>query len=135
MSGPARRILIVEDEWLIADFLSALLEEAGYETIGPAPSVERALAVLSQETPDAAILDVMLGREKSYPVAEALTTRNIPFVFTTGYLTSELPEKFAARPIVSKPVEANRLRKVLEGWFGNSGDGHTNDSASNTDRD
>ena len=114
----AKRILIVEDEWLIAEFLSALLEEIGYESVGPAPSVERALAVLSQEPPDAAILDVMLGREKSYPVAEALAARSIPFMFTTGYLNSELPEKFVARPVVSKPVEAGRLQQVLDGLFG-----------------
>ena len=81
-----RRILVVEDEYLIAFTLSDQLEGVGSIVVGPVASVERAIkAVESEPEIDVAILDVNLGGAKAYPVADALLARNIPFVFASGY--------------------------------------------------
>jgi CheY-like chemotaxis protein len=80
------RILVVEDEYLIAATLSDQLEGVGSVVVGPVPSVERAMkAIESDPEIDAAILDVNLGGVKVYPVADALLARHIPFVFASGY--------------------------------------------------
>ena len=102
-----RRILVVEDEYLQAENLREELEELGVEVVGPVPSVSAALALLVAGTPvDAAILDVGLGSEMVFPVAEALQARAIPFVFATGYETWTLPSAFAHVPCCEKPFEA-----------------------------
>jgi CheY-like chemotaxis protein len=81
-----RRILIVEDEYIIAADLAQLLEGLGVTVIGPVGSVADALALLAGEPAiDAAVLDVTLGTEKIFPVADALRARGVPFVFATGY--------------------------------------------------
>ena len=108
-----RNILLVEDEYLIAWALQDGLQRSGAHVIGPAASVEDALALLATEPVDGAILDVSLGREKVFPVAEALATRGIPFVFATGY--SDLPLKWHHIPRFEKPVEAARAALALFG--------------------
>ena len=101
-----RRILVVEDEYFLADELDRAVEAAGAVVIGPVPSVEAALDLLvGEEAPDAAVLDVNLGGALAYPVADALLERGVPFVFTTGYDQSSLPERFAAMPRLQKPAE------------------------------
>ncbi|MGU3362955.1 response regulator [Methylobacterium sp. M6A4_1b] len=80
-----RRVLVVEDEYFLADELDQALEEAGATVLGPAPSVRAALDLLeSGPAPDVATVDVNLGGEMAYPVAEALLARGVPFLFTTG---------------------------------------------------
>ena len=99
------RILIVEDEWILADTLAADLADIGYDIAGPVACVATALALLEQETFSAAVLDVSLGLEqKSFPVALALAERGIPFLFMTGYQTSDLPGEFAQKIVIGKPV-------------------------------
>ncbi|RYF21224.1 MAG: response regulator [Oxalobacteraceae bacterium] len=101
-----RRILVVEDEFFMADELRQKLEAAGALVIGPAPSVERALALIKDEiTIDAALLDVNLGGNMSYPVAEALIVRSVPFIFTSGYDESVFSEHYALMPRCQKPTE------------------------------
>ncbi|HEX8471410.1 MAG TPA: response regulator, partial [Brevundimonas sp.] len=79
-----RRVLIVEDEYVIAMEIAGILEDCGAEIVGPAGSVSLAIQLIAQEAPiDAAVLDVNLGRERVFPVAETLNLRNIPFVFAT----------------------------------------------------
>lgn len=80
-----RRILVVEDEMLVLMNIEMALEDLGCSTICAAASVTEALALLGQQTFDAAMLDVNLGGEKSYPVADMLIQRGIPFAFSTGY--------------------------------------------------
>ena len=108
-----RNILLVEDEYLIAWALQDGLQRSGAHVIGPAASVEDALALLANEPVNGAILDVSLGRENVFPVAEALAARGIPFVFATGY--SELPPEWHHVPRFEKPVEAARAALALFG--------------------
>jgi CheY-like chemotaxis protein len=109
----APKILIVEDEWLIAEYVTVLLQELGCDVVGPASSVREALEILSAARPDAAILDVSLAREKSLPVADELMRREIPFVFSTGYMAENLPEPYSACSIIHKPVSQATLRAGL----------------------
>lgn len=81
-----RHVLIVEDEYLLADDLSDALSDVGAKVVGPAGSIEQATAlILSREPIDVAILDVNLRGEMVFPVADALRQRGIPFAFATGY--------------------------------------------------
>lgn len=90
MSGLAvtlsgRRILVVEDEYLIAMELKRWLREAGVEVIGPVPSVEQALDLIEDYRPDAAVLDINLGDgDTSYPVADRLDVLKVPYLFATA---------------------------------------------------
>ncbi|MEQ8403492.1 MAG: PAS domain-containing protein [Oceanicaulis sp.] len=108
------RVLIVEDEALIAADLAYLLTEAGYEVIGPAPSVKQALALVSREGCDAAVLDVNLGEVTSEPVAAALNARGAPYVTVSGYAARHRPETMAAAPALTKPVEHGELLAALK---------------------
>jgi CheY-like chemotaxis protein len=109
----ARAILRVEDQWLIAEEIALLLEDAGYAVVGPAPSTSAALALLDLQAVDAALLDLTLAGETSYRVAEALVTRGIPFAFVTGYQGHELDAALRTRPRLQKPVEPRRLIAAL----------------------
>ena len=109
-----RRILVVEDEYMMADDLQYDLEEVGAQVIGPVPSVADALRLLAaEEAIDGAILDVNLRGEKAYPVADALRERGIPFVLATGYETWSLPEAYKDVPRCDKPVDLRQLARAL----------------------
>ena len=111
-----RRILVVEDEYMMADDLQYELEKAGAEVIGPVPSVADALRLLAtEEVIDGAILDVNLRGEKAYPVADVLRERAIPFVLATGYETWSLPEAYKDVPRCEKPVDLRHLARTLFG--------------------
>jgi two-component sensor histidine kinase/DNA-binding response OmpR family regulator len=107
----AQRVMIVEDEALIAMVLVENLQEMGLSAVGPFSRVADALKV--DEEIDAAILDVNLGGESVYPVAEMLSARGIPFVFMTGYGSASIDSRFANVPVLQKPIEA----KALEDMF------------------
>ena len=79
-----RRVLIVEDEYFIADDIAQVLEKAGAAVVGPAPTREAALALLTSERVDIAVLDIELHGELVFPVADYLRARAIPFIFATG---------------------------------------------------
>ena len=98
------RILVVEDEYLIADDLCHALGEAGATVVGPATSVAQALALIGEESIDGALLDVNLNGEQGYPVADMLAGRCVPFVFATGYGAGTLPERFAGVTVCCKPI-------------------------------
>src|SRR5471030_2544427 len=80
-----RRILVVEDEALVAWAIEDMLVELGCIVVGPAARVSQALVIVEGQPLDAAVLDVNLNGEKCYPVAEALTARGVPFIFSTAY--------------------------------------------------
>lgn len=107
-SGPAgRRVLVVEDQTLIAMALEADLQDRGLEVVGRAATVDAALRHIDRDPPDLAVLDVNLSDTHSLPVAERLQSLNIPFVFATGFGADfERPEQFAAVPLVGKPYRA-----------------------------
>lgn len=108
-----KRILVVDDEWLIAALLEDMVHELGHDVVGPAPNVVQALQLIADDAPDAAVLDVSLDGARSYPIADALAERGIPFVFLTGFATSDLPTAYGNRPILSKPIGLDMLRVSL----------------------
>lgn len=102
-----RRIMVVEDDYLVALGLSTVLEEAGAHVVGPVASAQEAVALLEEgrEMIDAAVLDVDLNGEKSYPVADALASRDIRFIFATGYGIDALAEGYRHYPRCQKPFD------------------------------
>lgn len=109
----ARRILVVEDEALVAMLVEDALLDAGALVIGPAATVAEALALLEHETPDAAVLDLNLAGETSTPVADALALRRIPFVVATGYGADGLPPGHLTVPVLAKPYDPDDLTAAL----------------------
>ena len=111
---PPLRVLVLEDEFLIALQIESMLVRLGCTVVGPVPSVERALALIEREEPDFAILDVNLGRERSTPVAEALRARGVPFALATGYDRRKLgDEAFRHAPHLDKPIDFQRLAETV----------------------
>lgn len=109
-----RKILVVEDDFFLAEDLAESLREIGAQVIGPAASVAEALDLAAGETQvDGAVLDVNLRREKTYPVADALQKRAVPFVFLTGYDRDALDARFRKTTILNKPVDMERLISAL----------------------
>lgn len=108
------RILVVEDEYLLADDLRDALTEAGAEVLGPVPSIDDAQAlIVSEPEIDAAVLDINLRGEMVFPVADALRARGVPFTFATGYDEWALPERFAGAPRVEKPLKGAKIMALL----------------------
>jgi two-component SAPR family response regulator len=108
------RILIVEDEFLLAMELEMLLQRHGCLVVGPVSSVARALALLAAEPPDAAVLDVNLRGERATPIAAALQAREVPFVLITGYSGSQLSEpELRVAPRIDKPVSCRALCRAM----------------------
>lgn len=108
------RVLVVDDEALIAMMLSDLLAEYGHETVGPAHSEGQALELVASTPIDAAILDVTLGDHDCFAVAEALGARGIPFAFATGHATQAMPDAFRERTTVSKPFDFEVVRRLID---------------------
>lgn len=107
------RILVVEDEFLVASLIEDMLETAGCLVFGPIPRIADALKAVDHGSYDAAILDVNLAGDRVDPVAEALSQRNVPFMFVTGYGTGSLPAEFAERPRLCKPFKMAELLATL----------------------
>jgi CheY-like chemotaxis protein len=108
------RILIVEDEFLLAMDIESAIREEGGEVVGPIVNLEEAVATAGREQLNAAVLDLNLRGEMSYPVAEVLDRRHIPFVFATGYSQNRLPNAFQYRPCLRKPFTWLALTTALE---------------------
>jgi len=113
MSHPLQgsRILIVEDEYYLADDLAAALKAAGAEILGPAGTIEEARAHIDDADFDCAILDMNLRGDMAFPVADRLKEAGIPFLIATGYNSASLPDRFAEVPRVEKPSDT---RKIIE---------------------
>jgi DNA-binding response OmpR family regulator len=107
------RILIVEDEALIAELLVMYIEELGHQVIGPAATIAHALSIVKDDPPQLAILDCALGAQDSTPIAEALAKENLPFAFATGRGVDALPIGFKERPVISKPYIFEDVERVL----------------------
>lgn len=109
-----RRLLLVEDDYIIAADFAYRLEECGVEVIGPAGTVEDAMALIDAEGAfDGAMLDINLGEEMVYPVADELAQRGVPFVFATGYSALVVPTAHADVPRVEKPVDMAALTRLI----------------------
>ena len=100
MALTGRRVLIVEDEWMVTTLLEEFLADIGCEVAGVASRLRDAFEKIDAVTFDVAILDVNLNGEQTLPVADALVAAGRPIVFATGYAASTVPAKFAAVPVL-----------------------------------
>lgn len=99
---------------MLAEELAQELQDLGAEVVGPVPTVEQALALLDSGTPpNGAILDVNLGGEPVYPLADELIERGVPMIFTTGYDPNTLPARFAHVPKCGKPINVTRITAAI----------------------
>jgi DNA-binding response OmpR family regulator len=114
MAGAARKILVVEDEALVAMLVEDALLDAGFDVLGPAGTVEEALALLERETPDAVVLDLNLAGVTSTPVADWLAARGIPYLIATGYGATGLPAGHQDATVLAKPYDPAELTCVLD---------------------
>ena len=109
-----RRILVVEDEYLIAATLSDQLEDAGSIVLGPVPSVDKAIKIIDSESQiDAAVLDVNLGGVLAYAVADMLIAKKIPFVFTSGYEDNVLRSRYSQVKNCLRPYQFRAMEAAL----------------------
>jgi CheY-like chemotaxis protein len=109
-----RRLLIVEDDYLIAQDLADLLRSGGAQVIGPVATVGAALDLI-RATPslDGAVVDINLQGEMAYPVADVLTKRAVPFLFATGYDETAIPGRYRDVPRCQKPVAVPKIAQSL----------------------
>lgn len=111
-----RRVLVVEDEYFLADDVARGLEASGAEVIGPVGDIDDALDLIDEtEHLDAAVLDINLRGEMAFPVADALLERGVPFVFATGYDSASIPLRYKGVTRCEKPVDAPKIARALFG--------------------
>lgn len=114
MTGEPLRILVVEDEMMIAFFIEDCLNTLGHTVVGPASRVANALRLLETETFDLALLDINVAGEEIYPVANELKARGIPFVFLSGYGSRGLRGEWVGSAILAKPFVVGDLDTKLQ---------------------
>jgi CheY-like chemotaxis protein len=109
-----RRVLVVEDESLVAMLLETILEDMGCVPVGPAATVDEGLQMATGDEPiDAALLDVNVAGRQVFPIAQALKDRGVPFVFSTGYGEGGLPNEWRGQPTLQKPFTEAAVRDAL----------------------
>ena len=120
MANPEKRfldglcVLVVEDEAIISFLLEDMLAELGAADVRHAGNLVAALSFLETHTPDLAVLDVNLGGERVYPVAEQLEAKGVNFIFTTGYGRGGIEPRWAQRPVVQKPFNVEAMTQALK---------------------
>lgn len=118
MSDPKQKLLVVEDELFIGFEIESVLEAAGYDVIGPVGNVTDALATIERfkddvSKPVGAVLDANLNGKPIDPIADALSEKDVPFIFLSGYGRTHLPEKFSDVQLVGKPFDTQDLIKAV----------------------
>ena len=108
-----RHILVIEDESMVMMLLQDMLEDIGCVVVDSASRLEEAIGKAKSLTFDVAILDVNLNGERTFPIAEVLAERGVPFVFATGYGVTNLPAGLSGRPVLQKPFQQQELERVL----------------------
>lgn len=109
-----RHVLIVEDEYLVATALAEELSDEGVAVVGPASSVDNALALIADARQlDLAVLDVNLRGENVYPAADVLADKGIPFVLVTGYDEHAIPDRYRQAKVLEKPIEVSAVLAAL----------------------
>lgn len=108
------RVLVVEDESVIAMMTEDLLVELGHVVTGTVARVDKAASLAATAPIDLAILDVNLDGEWTYPVAEALRDRGVPFIFATGYGATSLDPAWRDRPVLQKPFELRDMARSIQ---------------------
>jgi len=108
-----RRVLLVEDETLVAIMMREMLIDIGFSVVGPLNTCADALEAAKRGGIDCAILDLNLNGEASYPVADELAARAVPFIFVTGYDKETIDRRYASIHVLQKPVDEKSLRQAL----------------------
>jgi two-component SAPR family response regulator len=108
------RVLVVEDELMVAIMIEQALRRADCVLVGPVPRIAKAIEMARSEPIDVALLDVNLAGERVFPVADVLIERAVPFVFLTGYASGVVPSAYANRNILGKPFTPATLYRTLE---------------------
>jgi CheY-like chemotaxis protein len=107
------RVLVVEDEMLVAMMLEDMLTDLGCTVVATAGRVPEALKAIEAEAPDVAILDMNLNGERTDGLADTLAARGIPFAFATGYGVQQIEQPHRARPLIAKPFQQSELEAAL----------------------
>lgn len=107
------RVIVIEDEWLVATLLSDMLTELGHVVLATAADVQEALDAVEQDDVDLVFLDLNLGGERATAVIDLLLARGVPFACTTGYGEDALEERLRDRPILQKPFELRDIERVI----------------------
>lgn len=108
------KILIVEDDFLIADDFASLFEGAGATVVGPVATLSDAMDLMERtERLDGAVLDINLRGEMVYRLADALRARSVPMVFATGYDRGTIPECYADIPLCGKPIQLEQIARAI----------------------
>ena len=110
---PRCRVLVVEDEAMIAMLVEDMVLDFGSEVVGPVANMQEAIRLAQSAELDAAILDINVGGTVIFPVADILTDRGIPLIFATGYGSKGLPPRFQDNPTLPKPFSYQSLSEVL----------------------
>jgi CheY-like chemotaxis protein len=109
-----RRVLIVEDEAMIAGLIESILSAAGWSVVGPVATLEGALETIERERVDAALLDVRVNGRDVYAVADVLMRRRIPFVFVSGFARKQMPPGYRDCAHIAKPFTPEAILALLE---------------------
>lgn len=113
------RVLVLEDEWVIAAQIETALTAAGFEVVGPVGRIDSAMTLLRDNAPAAAVLDINVHGELSFSVARWLARASVPFIFLSGYAAADLPDDMKTRTLLQKPVDAIDLcREVRAALLG-----------------
>ena len=112
------RVLVVEDEALISMLIEDMLADIGCKCVDVAASVEGAMEVLTKAAPDFAMLDINLNGKRSFPIADILLSREIPFIFLSGYGSRGLAEAYAGAKVLQKPFQLGDIETALADVFG-----------------
>jgi CheY-like chemotaxis protein len=111
--GQRRRVLVIEDEVIVGMLLEDMLDELGCEVAAVSTHIEEALQLARTLDIDLAILDVNLGGKQSFPVADVLKNRGVPFMFATGYGAQILKPPYSGTPTLQKPFQFDDLQRML----------------------
>src|SRR5262245_34045559 len=114
VKGAGRRVLIVEDEAMIAGLIESILRKGGWSVVGPVATLERALETIERERLDAALLDVRINGRDAYAVADVLMGRGIPFIFVSGFTRKQLPLGYRDCAHIAKPFTPDAISARLD---------------------
>src|SRR5215831_14237462 len=114
VSHAGRRVLIVEDEAMIAGLIEVILREVEWSVVGPVATLERALATIERERLDAALLDVRINGHDAFAAADVLMRRRIPFIFVSGFTRRQMPPAYQHCAYIAKPFTPDAILALLE---------------------
>jgi CheY-like chemotaxis protein len=112
--NPTCRVLFVEDEAMVSMLIEDMLLDLGVEVVGPAAQLDAAMALAREAEVEAAVLDINVGGQLTYPVADLLQARGVPVIFATGYGAVALPERFRRTPTLHKPFDSRQFQEVMQ---------------------